>query len=415
MIVSDKDRARLRSLAKIQVEYAQSEVNKNIIKEWYRHHRFEKGRPMIHLEVGTFAQEVISPRLQCEGEFARSIEWTLLDNFINHEVFGDDRPVKNYFAIQRRVFFNLFDLKIKRVHVNNDEEHNVGHQFQHVIHDLKNDYDILKKSTYGYNKEDEEKYKTQVEEIIGDILPVKVTMGCLYTCPTQSLVHIMGMQTMFMAMIDYPELFHEMMSRVADDTIEYFNWLQEQKLLLPTTGDESLAQGSWCFTDELPKDKEKILTTDVWGFMDSQETVGISPQMFDEFIFPTYMKISKKMGLLSYACCEPVDVFWEKSLSQYENLRKISISPWCNEEYMGDILRNKKVIYHRKPSPNYIGVPEILDEEAFREHIRATLIAAKGCQLEIAQRDVYTIHSNEVKARRYIDIIKEEIDSNWIV
>lgn len=147
----------------------------------------------------------------------------------------------------------------------------------------------------------------------------------------------------------------------------------------------------------------------VWGFMDSQETVSISPEMFEEFIFPCYKKISESFGLLSYGCCEPVDPIWENCISRLENLRKVSISPWCNEAYMGERLRGSKIIYHRKPSPNYLGTGTLLDEEAFRTHIRESLQAARGCEMEITQRDVYTINKDISKAKRYVDIIKEEI------
>ena len=147
--------------------------------------------------------------------------------------------------------------------------------------------------------------------------------------------------------------------------------------------------------------------------MDSQETVGISPAMFEEFIFPCYRKIAEQFGLLSYGCCEPVDPIWDSCISKLPNLRKVSISPWCNEEFMGERLRGGRVIYQRKPSPNFLGVDPVLDEEAFRQHIRKTLLAARGCKLEITQRDVYTIHHNIPKARRYVEIIREEIEDHW--
>ena len=80
---------------------------------------------------------------------------------------------------------------------------------------------------------------------------------------------------------------------------------------------------------------------------------------------------------------------------------------------MGEQLRDRKVIFHRKPSPNFLGVDKTLDEDAFRSHIRKSLLAAKGCSMEITQRDVYTIHHNVGKAHRYIEIIKEEIANHW--
>ena len=159
--------------------------------------------------------------------------------------------------------------------------------------------------------------------------------------------------------------------------------------------------------------KRPFTTKDVWGFMDSQETVGISPEMYEEFIFPCYKKISEQYGMLSYGCCEPVDPIWDNCISKLENLRKVSISPWCQEEIMGERLRGSKVIFHRKPSPNYLGVGDKLDEEGFRAHIRKSILAARGCEMEITQRDVYTINHDIDKAHRYVQIIREEIEKNW--
>ena len=77
---------------------------------------------------------------------------------------------------------------------------------------------------------------------------------------------------------DYPELFKEMMDRIADDTLEYYRFLEDNKLILPTVAGESLGQGSWCYNHELPgweeHGKRPFTTKDVWGFMDSQEMVG---------------------------------------------------------------------------------------------------------------------------------------------
>ena len=80
---------------------------------------------------------------------------------------------------------------------------------------------------------------------------------------------------------------------------------------------------------------------------------------------------------------------------------------------MGEQLRGTNIIYHRKPSPNFLGVGATLDEDAFRDHIRATVRAAKGCKLEITQRDVYTINHDISKARRFVQIIREETEDAY--
>lgn len=413
-IVSNEDRTILRELAKKQMELANQDVNKKRIKEWTLHNNLEGKRPMIHLEMGTFQHEILPQRMQCTGDFARGIEGQIYSNFLNQELFDDDRVTPDYFGVGYGSYFKAFGVDIKVTEAyDSDGKKSVGHQFEHIVNDLEEDYHKLGKSPYGLDMEGSLARKEAVEDIIGDILPVKMIGGALYSVPTQDVVHIMGMENMMFNMYDYPELFKEMMDRIAEDTIEYMKYLEEQRALLPTVGNEHLGQGSFCFNDVLPKDKEIITTKDVWGFMDSQETVSISPQMYEEFIFPAYQKISKNFGLLSYGCCEPIDPIWDNCISKLENLRKVSISPWCDEEKMGEKLRGSKVIFHRKPSPNYLGVGEKLDEEEFRKHIRKSVLAARGCKMEIAQRDVYTINHDIEKARRYIQIIREEIDKYW--
>ncbi len=214
-----------------------------------------------------------------------------------------------------------------------------------------------------------------------------------------------------MAMYDAPDQFHEMMGRLAQDYLQFFDMLEREHAILPTTKSEWVGQGTYAYTQELPEDATSWSQT--WLFMDSQETVGLSPAMFEEFIFPYYNKIASKAGLVSYGCCEPVDPIWDTCLSKWKNLRKVSISPWCNEEIMAQRLKGTPVVYHRKPSPNFIGVGSTLDEPAVRKSIGHTVQLNQGRSLEFTQRDVYTIHHDISKVKRYVEIIREECAEKW--
>lgn len=411
--ISSEDRLILRDLAKKQYELSQKQENLVRIQEWYAHNDLKGKRPMIHLELGTFSQEVIPPLLRCTGEEARRIEVQLYNNFANQEFFDDDRVTPDYFPISYDTQFILFNLKVQIEHTTDmTGSESLGHHFVSQIEDLEDDWPKLS-DTYFYASADHLSERIDcLTDLFGDILPVKPEMGCLYSVPTQMLLHLMSMETMMYSLYDYPDLFKTMMNRIADDTNAYFRMLEEKHLIWPTTGHNSLGQGSWCYTKELPGEEEAkirpLTTRDIWGFMDSQETVGISPEMYEEFIFPCYEKISENFGLLSYGCCEPTHPIWDSCLSKLKNLRKISISPWCDEEFMGERLKGSRVIFHRKPSPNFLGVGSVLDEDAFRAHIRKSVLAAKGCKMEITQRDVYTINHDLKKARRYVEIIREE-------
>jgi hypothetical protein len=299
-----------------------------------------------------------------------------------------------------------FDMPVKK----EKTDDGIGFQIVNQIENLEN-LDFIKPSLMEFDIEKSLKRKDFVEEQIGDILNVRMGMESFYAGLTNAIVYRMGMENMFMAIHDNPKNFHFMMNSLAEDYIKYAQQLEKRGLIAANNKNEPLEQGGFGHCNELPDIAETM--KDCWCSMDSQETVGISSDMFDEFFFPYYKKIADYYGLISWGCCEPAHPFWEKSLSKLSNLRKISISPWCDEEYMGEQLRGRDVIYHRKPSPNFIGVGKELDETGFREHIRKTLTAAKGCKLEISFRDVYNLEGNLNKPRRAIEITREEIGNNW--
>jgi len=372
--------------------------------DWQRHGAFsQNSRPMIRIETGTFSEDIVPQMMRCETEAARGLEWELRLNTINHEYFGDDTLVLDYLPITCNWHFVPFGIDVK---VEHPEEESLGHQFVPVIEDLEQDFHKLGKSTFGVNPEAAKHWMDYKNEILGDILPARIAPFSLYSCPTQNLVHIMRMEDMFTAMYDYPELFHKMMAMLTADYLELYDLIEKQKVLLPTVEECHLGQGSYSFNDELPGAGEGLKTTDIWGYMDSQETSGVSPEMFEEFIAPYYRQHVARYGLLSYGCCEAVDPIWDVFLSNLDNLRKLSISPWANEEYMGAQLRGRKTVYMRKPSPNYLGLDGALDEEAVKTHIRKTVEAAKGCHLEIIQRDVYQVSKSTEKVRRFVEIIR---------
>lgn len=410
--MNTKDRERLRYLAAHQLEIASSPKNLQRVDLWKRHNMYKGERPTIHIEVDTFAKEAINPQLQCEDSFARSLEYRLIHNCINLEVFDDDRVVPPYFQMGYDIWFKLFGHHIKETVVTKEDGTEMGHKFDHIIDDLGDDFDkILSPTDFGVNKESTKQKFDITQDIFADILPVKIVCNGLYCTPTQHVVHMMGMENMLYSIYDYPGEFKEMMSRIADNYIAYFKYLESENVLLQNHAFEAVCQGSMAFYDEEEKTGQ-IKTTDLWGFMDSQETVGMSPDMFREFIFPCYKRIAETFGRLSYGCCEPVNAFWQ-DIKTLPNLKKVSISPWCDEDFMADQLRGSGIIYHRKPSPNYLGVGTTLDEDAFRAHIEKTIKTARGCKLEICQRDVYTVNHDIDKVKRYVEIIRESIENYW--
>ena len=156
-----------------------------------------------------------------------------------------------------------------------------------------------------------------------------------------------------------------------------------------------------------------MTTHDLWLNINSQETVSISPRMYGRFVFPYYRDLCEPFGLVYYGCCEPVHDIWKDYVSKLPHLRKVSISAWCNEEFMGEALQGSRVIYSRKPSPTFVGVGTTFDAEGFRAHIAKTLRAARGCKAEIIFRDIYTVSGDRTKPGQAVRITREAIEALW--
>jgi len=404
------ERDYLRELAKKQLEIANSEEMRKKEALWYAHNDYKTKEPVVTLERGTFNREfehLWQPK--CQSETARNIEYYFHSNMVQYEYIHDDTVMPKEFAVGIWAGLKPFDIDVKT-------ERRIGetHAFQidYQVKDLEAEFDKFKKSPIYCNFNDAENYKKVVEDILGDIMPVRLAFNAYFGL-SSNVLFIMGLETMLFSMCDYPELFHKMMQMLTDDYIELWDMVEKNGYIRPNNFNFGIAQGTYGFTNELPVNKNNYTMGDVWGYMDSQETSEISPDMYHEFFFPYYKKVSERFGRLNYGCCESVSAIWEKSVSKYENLSKVSISPWCDEEYIGEKLRGKNITYHRKPFPNYLGVDKEFDEKSFSEHIEKTLKAAEGCFFELSYRDVYSLQGDIYRGKKAYETIQKCIDKFW--
>lgn len=78
---------------------------------------------------------------------------------------------------------------------------------------------------------------------------------------------------------------------------------------------------------------------------------------------------------------------------------------------MGERLQGTGVTFLRKPPATILGMdtPE-LDEDATLACFRKTGKAAKGCKIEIIQRDVYMIGSSAKKVHRFVELARKGLE-----
>ncbi len=409
--IAAKDKARLRSLAYKQLEFANCQNNENILKKWQAQAQMKRETPTVRLLFSNFPQEVVYNRLECEGAKARKIEEVFLNSLVGRELFDDDTPVADYFSVEMISSINPFGLQPCLTH-QGSHEHSNGYHIESLIEELDESLERLKGGGFSVDIEGTKAHMAYAEDIFGDIMPVKMVMKSLPGAITNPLVHLMGMENYYISMLDTPDTLHKVMDMATCVYENYYNYLEEKKLLLPTNGMAGLAQESFSFTNELPKDTA-IKTTDCWGFLESQEATAVSPQSFGEFVFPYQDRLAKRFGLLSYGCCERVDAIYEQYLSRCKNLRKLSVSPFNNEAQIGEFLRGSNIVYYSKPRAEQVTMSGPMNEGAIRENFKMVCTAASGCLFEVAQREGGTIYGDYSRGKRYVQILRECIEDYW--
>jgi hypothetical protein len=129
--------------------------------------------------------------------------------------------------------------------------------------------------------------------------------------------------------------------------------------------------------------------------------------MFNEFVFQYQLPMMELFGLNCYGCCEPIQDRWQY-IKDIPNLRRLSVSPWCDQEKMADYL-GKNYIFSRKPNPSPVCTN--FDEEIIRNDIHNTLKIAKDNVLEIIMKDTHTVLNQPERITRWVEIARNEVDS----
>ena len=415
--IYQNDRQYLRELALYQAELAHLPGMQERTSDWILHNDLKSDRPMVTIENRTFAADILPP-LQCKGKTAKVIEHKLLSVVYGYLFTQDDRVVPDFYAWIPDINMRIFGLELVEHRAKDQNQRTVGFKIDHPITDLESQVHDLGPSVYDFDRALFEEERVLAEEIFGDILPVKFQCLPVSCYLTKHIVDLMGMEEMMYAFYDCPDEMHLLVQKIEKEYQQFFDYLEASDLLVPNNDNVLVKMGTFGFTEDLPG-REQLAgqspkLKQLWGHLNSQETVSISPAMFNEFFLDSYIRLAKRFGLYTYGCCEPVDRIWDSSLIRMpDGLRKLSISPWCNEEFIGERLRGSRIMYHRKPAATFIGVGDQLDEDAFAEHIKRTLLAAKGCKLEISMRDIYTLGADKMKAVKAMEITRNQIDRYW--
>jgi len=412
--ITEKERFYLRELAKKQLEYAHLPEMEAKKQKWYDLNMGRKVEPPVVVESWTFEQDIMPESIyQCTNPQARKVEQELLRNIREYELIGDDKVMQDYFPVELKLQVDEFGVSVEERHAVGSDNRSIGLEYKSPIQDLEEDFYILKPSTVEICQQESEENKVFAEEILGDIMPVKLeTYLPIISMPFQ-MSKLLGLEGMMMSLYDCPETVHRLMEYLTDNQIQVMKTCEEAGILTMNKenhGDymhHGLGVSSYTFTEELTKSsKGKVQLKDLWIWAEAEETAAISAEQFREFFLPYMAKAAQEMGLIYYGCCEPMERVLEDVLRSIPNIRKVSVSPWSDQKKVGEILSGTGIVFSRKPFANYLSIDKQFDEEAWSAHIKETLVAARGCPCEILMRDIYQV-TDLKNVRRAVEIVRE--------
>jgi hypothetical protein len=399
----------LRELLIHKRELASLPVMHERKKLWTNHASLKSVRPMILAETGGVLDELIPlSSLRCQEEWARKMERGLREILFRVEDVQDDWVVEPRIEYMWDIETGDFGLQTELVRGQNEGKLGSYH-WDPPLKDLDRDFDRLHFRSLSVNREKTMAWKDFLEEQFGDILPV-VNRGMYWwtTGLTWTAINLIGIEPLMMAMFDNPAGLHRLMAFLRDDFIHYLDWFENENLLPLNNEDDYVGSGSIGYTTGLPVEDRQpgtaVKTNDLWGLSESQETVGVSPTMFEEFIFPYQVPVISRFGLSYYGCCEPIHTRFH-IVKRLPNLRRVSVSPWCHQEKMAALM-GRDYIFCRKPNPTLIST-DIYAEEAIKDDLRSTLRAAGQMPLELVMKDVHTLRDQPARLGRWVALARE--------
>ena len=394
-MTSINDRERLRGLAAEYHRVTTSDDMEARRARWRLSNRLlERTVPFVIEDNGTFFKD-LTPAPQCEGELEREFEAYMLHVLCNHREIPDDRVYTPYLPVGWRIDRPTMCPGLEITRAPDASGRELGFETNTPLADLDAGLKTLVRRPFSVDRAATLRRLELAGELFGDILPARLVNGHtlgIGVSMAYKAVMWMGMANFYMAMLDQPENVHRFFEFVATEAQDFLDWMMAERLIRPNHGEFSCGSGSVAFTDELPRrpipDDGEWLPEDCWGATEAQEAVGISNEMFAEFIFPYQERVTKRFGLVYYGCCEPVHTLWP-TVKRFKNLRKMTISPWCDQRFMAEAV-GRDYVLSRKPHPMQL-CGETFDPASFSRHIQETLDIAKNNFVELIFRDTCTL------------------------
>ena len=381
-----RERETVRELARNVIERASSGEYEVRRKRWRDVNALRRpDRPPVWCRpVGAWPELLPEGELVCQDPYLCRFEREFRRNLIKDEI-GDDTIFDPFCAVGA-----VFD---------QEPEHTWGVEIKRILpgepagawqYDpplkTEEDFDRLEFPSYAYNDARTREELSRADELLGDIMPVRLTCGPPLGGGLGGMAaNLRGLGQMMLDMAARPELTHRLMRHLQQGVLRAHQQVEQTGLL-------TLNNNVPMYCAEPPRGEPaegKVRLSDLWINTESQEFQEVSPAMWEEFLLNYQMPILEKFGYVSYGCCEDLTHKIDGVLS-IPNLRIFVCSAWTNLEKVVEAIGDRYALMWREKATRVI----FEDMEQIRKCLDRDMRIARGTHVQIVLREVQTLNGN---------------------
>jgi len=408
-----KDRKTVRELAAKYYNIAVSGENLEKARLYRAVNDRKMIRPVVLVDEIPWFELNIDNCLDCvcEDPGLRGLESNFRYMLARHKYFGGDLYLNPVYMVTKHVKFSGIGVYTEeKIIKTNERNYIVAHQYADKLQ-TDEDVEKLQNQTVTYDEEGTKKHFEYIADMIGDIMPVKITgLSSDYGLGHgiwDTVSHLRGVENLLTDLAERPDFMHKIARRLTDINIDKIRKIEEMGLL---GVEQTHIHCTPAITDDLerPTDFDNIRLNNLWGRAVAQIFGSVSKAMHDEFDITYAAETMKPFGMVYYGCCEPLDTKID-ILKKIKNLRKISITPWADINLAAETIGNDYVV-SAKPNPAHVSTG--FDENVIRKEIKAIVDAVKknGGSCDIVLKDISTVAGNPEHLIKWVKIAMEVVN-----
>ncbi|MGQ9733215.1 MAG: hypothetical protein ACUVX8_18310 [Candidatus Zipacnadales bacterium] len=394
VVFPERDICIVRGLAQQVMELACSDEYETRRQRWRDANERRKGNraPVWCRPAAAWNEILPQHELECENDLCRRVEYIFRQHLYKHWI-GDDHLIEPWWDVSA-----VWDC---------DSDHTWGVRIppQVASTDLggfrydppikrEEDYERITIPTFAYNAERTERNLAQMQDLLGETMPVRLTCGPpLGPQLSTYLERLRGMAGMLNDLAFHPHLIHRLMAKLTEGVLRATRVAEATGLL--TTNHHEPMFCSDPVNGNQPEGKVKL--HNLWVAANSQEFQEVSPRMQEEFLLHYELPILQQYGAVQYGCCEDLTHKIDLVL-RIPNLRIFVCSAWTDLEQVLKKTGGRYTIMWRQPAHL---VTMAADLTPIRKHLEEGLRKLQGYSYQIVLREIQSLFGHRERLREW--------------